>query len=50
MFDGIGGSIQRVRPNLGSIDPTLDACCQREVRRTRPLHWIYTYMFVCFSS
>jgi len=45
MFDGLGGSVQRTRPNLNSIDPTLDACCQREVR-----HFQYIQAFFLHIS
>ena len=35
MFNGLGGSIERAHPNFDSIDPTLDACCQREEESNR---------------
>lgn len=31
MMEGLGGPIHMDRPDLGEIDPTLAACCRREV-------------------
>lgn len=31
MFEGYGGPIQMNQTDLSKIDPTLAACCQREV-------------------
>lgn len=32
LWEGIGCPVRMDRANLGDIDPTLDACCRREVR------------------
>ena len=32
MFEGIGAPVQLPDDKYGNIDPTLDSCCQREVR------------------
>lgn len=32
LWEGIGGPIRMDGASLGDIDPTLDACCRREVR------------------
>lgn len=34
-LEGLGGPIRVDRPDLGSIDPTLDACCQRDEESAR---------------
>ena len=31
-MEGLGGPIRMEEYNFDGIDPTLDACCQREVR------------------
>ena len=31
MFEGYGGPVNVNRTDLSGIDPTLEACCQREV-------------------
>ena len=31
MFEGYGGPVNVNRADLSGIDPTLEACCQREV-------------------
>lgn len=31
-WEGLGGPLDVDKPNLEGIDPTLDACCRREVR------------------
>ena len=32
MFEGYGGPIRMDQADLSGIDPTLESCCQREVR------------------
>jgi hypothetical protein len=35
LWEGVGGPVRMDEANLNGIDPTLDACCRREVRRSR---------------
>lgn len=52
MFEGYGGPVRMDKADLSSIDPTLDACCHREVRKKAGLAMfdvtvcIYIYMYV----
>jgi hypothetical protein len=32
LWEGVGGPVRMDEANLNGIDPTLDACCRREVR------------------
>jgi hypothetical protein len=34
LWEGVGGPVRMDETNLNGIDPTLDACCRREVRRS----------------
>ena len=48
-MEGLGGPIRMDEYSFDGIDPTLDACCQREVRRRNVLHRI-VHFFVCNYS
>jgi hypothetical protein len=36
MWEGFGGPVKMDQPELGDIDPTLAACCRREVSADEP--------------
>ena len=39
MMEGLGGPVRMDQYNSNGIDPTLDACCQRDVRIPREKFW-----------
>ena len=45
MMEGLGGPVRMDQYNLAGIDPTLDACCQREVscRGPRQAHFQWNF-------
>jgi len=43
MWEGLGGPVHMDQPDFGEIDPTLDACCRREVRA---VFWLCVYVCI----
>ena len=39
-LEGLGGPIRMDEVRYDGIDPTLDACCQREVRKMKSVNFL----------
>lgn len=51
MWEGLGGPVKMDQPELSDIDPTLAACCRREVSEDEP-RWAECFdciILTCFS-
>lgn len=49
-MEGLGGPIRMDEVQYGGIDPTLDACCQREVCLFVCLYCVTVGVVCCYDS